>query len=49
MASPRFHVMGHFHSNPMQIAVERGLLTLAAWLWFVRGVARAAALRPRWL
>jgi O-antigen ligase len=24
--------VGHFHSTPLQIAVERGLLTLAAWL-----------------
>ena len=31
----QFHTMGHFHSTPLQIAVERGLTTLAAWLWFV--------------
>jgi len=31
----QFHVMGHFHSTPLQIAVERGLPTLAAWLWFI--------------
>ena len=31
----QYHVMGHFHSTPLQIAVERGLTTLAAWLWFV--------------
>jgi O-antigen ligase len=30
-----FHVQSHFHSTLLQIAVERGLLTLAAWLWFV--------------
>ena len=31
----RYHVQSHFHSTPLQIAVERGLPTLAAWLWFV--------------
>ncbi len=31
----RYHVIYHFHSDYIQIAVERGLLTLAAWLWFV--------------
>jgi len=30
-----YRVIYHFHSDYMQIAVERGLLTLAAWLWFV--------------
>jgi O-Antigen ligase/PDZ domain len=30
-----YHVIYHFHSDYIQIAVERGLLTLAAWLWFV--------------
>jgi O-Antigen ligase/PDZ domain len=30
-----YHVQSHFHSTLLQIAVERGLLTLAAWLWFV--------------
>src|SRR5208283_3921460 len=29
-----FHVQDHFHSDMIQIAVERGLTTLAAWLWF---------------
>ena len=24
---------GHLHSNPVQIAAERGLLGLAAWVW----------------
>jgi O-antigen ligase len=28
-------VQSHFHSTPLQIAVERGLPTLAAWVWFV--------------
>lgn len=27
----------HFHSDIIQIAAERGVLTLAAWLWFVVG------------
>jgi O-antigen ligase len=27
----------HFHSDTIQIAVERGLPALAAWLWFVAG------------
>lgn len=30
-----YHVQSHFHSTFLQIAVERGLTTLAAWLWFV--------------
>ena len=34
-AYSQYGVMYHFHSDYMQIAVERGLLTLAAWLWFV--------------
>jgi O-antigen ligase len=25
----------HLHNVPMQIAAERGLLALAAWIWFV--------------
>ena len=29
-----FHDESHFHNDLIQIAVERGLLTLAAWLWF---------------
>ena len=31
----QFHVISHFHSTFLQIAVERGLPALAAWLWFV--------------
>jgi O-antigen ligase len=31
----QYHVQSHFHSTPLQIAVERGLPTLAAWVWFV--------------
>ena len=30
-----FHDESHFHNDMIQIAVERGLPTLAAWLWFV--------------
>jgi O-antigen ligase len=30
-----FHDESHFHSDMMQIAVERGLPALAAWIWFV--------------
>src|SRR5271167_1477977 len=30
-----FHDQSHFHSDTIQIAVERGLPALGAWLWFV--------------
>ena len=30
-----YHAQWHFHSDFVQLAVERGLLTLAAWLWFL--------------
>lgn len=30
-----YHVVSHFHCTFLQIAVDRGLTTLAAWLWFV--------------
>ncbi len=30
-----YHVQSHFHSDTIQIAVERGLPALGAWLWFV--------------
>jgi O-antigen ligase len=33
----------HLHNNPMQIAAERGLPALAAWLWFV-----IVAMRDLW-
>ena len=33
----------HLHNVPIQIAAERGLPALAAWLWFV-----AVALRDLW-
>jgi O-antigen ligase len=29
----------HLHNVPMQIAAERGLLALGAWLWFVGSAA----------
>jgi len=31
---------GHLHSTPLQIAVERGLPSLAAWLWFLFAYGR---------
>lgn len=31
----RFQEFWNFHSDPVQLAAERGLLTLAAWAWFV--------------
>lgn len=30
-----FHDESHFHNDMIQIAVERGLLAWAAWVWFV--------------
>jgi len=30
----------HLHNNPVQIAAERGLPALAAWLWFIVALAR---------
>lgn len=30
----QYHVMSHFHSTYLQIAVERGIPALLAWLWF---------------
>jgi O-antigen ligase len=30
----------HLHNVPVQIAAERGLLALAAWLWFVLWAVR---------
>jgi hypothetical protein len=30
-----YHVVSHFHCTFLQIAVDRGLTALAAWLWFV--------------
>ena len=35
----------HLHNVPMQIAAERGLPALAAWLWFVGRRSRAALWR----
>ncbi|HUI83781.1 MAG TPA: O-antigen ligase family protein [Candidatus Binatia bacterium] len=34
-AFAHYHVYWNFHSDIVQIAAERGFLTLAAWLWFV--------------
>jgi O-antigen ligase len=31
----QYHVVSHFHCTFLQIAVDRGLTSLAAWLWFV--------------
>jgi O-antigen ligase len=30
----KYHVQSHFHSTFLQIAVERGIPALLAWLWF---------------
>ena len=30
----QYHVVSHFHSTYLQIAVERGIPALLAWLWF---------------
>jgi O-antigen ligase len=30
----QYHVVSHFHSTYLQIAVERGIPALIAWLWF---------------
>ena len=37
----------HLHNVPLQIAAERGLPALAAWLWFVAAVLRELAARFR--
>jgi len=37
----------HLHNNPVQIAAERGLPALAAWLWFIVALARDLARRFR--
>jgi O-antigen ligase len=49
-----YHAQWHFHSDFVQLAVERGLLTLAAWLWFLvanliflRGLLRRLRTRSR--
>src|SRR5262249_521878 len=33
----QYHVQSHFHSTSLQIAVERGIPALLAWLWFSVG------------
>lgn len=42
-AYEQFPLRGHFHSTPIQIAVERGLLTLAAWVWLLAEYFRVLA------
>jgi O-Antigen ligase len=46
----RRRATSHLHNTPLQIAVERGLVGLAAWLWlfvaFFRGVRVALAPLP---
>lgn len=37
----------HLHNVPLQIAAERGLPALAAWLWFVAAAVRELAARFR--
>ena len=37
----------HLHNVPLQIAAERGLPALAAWLWFIVTAARLAWMRVR--
>ena len=37
----------HLHNVPLQIAAERGLPALGAWLWFVAAAARELAARFR--
>ena len=34
-AYQRFPLRSHFHSTPIQLAAERGLLTLGAWIWLI--------------
>jgi hypothetical protein len=34
-AYKRFPLKSHFHSTPIQLAVERGLFALAAWVWLL--------------
>jgi putative inorganic carbon (hco3(-)) transporter len=42
------HSTSHLHNTPLQIAAERGLVGLAAWLWiFVAFFHRALAIRRR--
>src|SRR5271167_3943587 len=47
-----YHVQWHFHSDYVQLAVERGLPALVAWLWFLvanfiflRGLLRRVSTR----
>jgi O-antigen ligase len=47
-AYERFPLRSHFHSTPIQLAAERGLLTLASWIWLMFLYLRLLfRLRPR--
>ena len=39
-ANRRYALRSHFHSTPIQLAVECGLPALAAWLWLMGGYFR---------
>lgn len=50
---PLYQLKSHFHSTPIEYAVDGGLLTLSAWFWLLgayfvllRRTARAAIERP---
>jgi hypothetical protein len=51
-AYARFPIKSHFHSTPIQLAAERGLLTLAAWIWlmvlYIRLLLRLVKRAPDW-
>jgi len=42
LTDPRYPVFGHLHNNYLQIAVERGILTLIAFLWLFYVFIRTA-------
>ena len=37
----RFPLRSHFHSTPIQLTVETGLLGLIAWIWLIGAMARS--------
>ena len=41
------HTPPHLHNVPMQIAAERGLPALGAWIWFIVAAARGLLARMR--
>jgi branched-subunit amino acid transport protein len=47
LSSEPQHVNPHLHNVPMQIAAERGLPALAAWLWFIVTLAVGLVRRLR--